>query len=204
MTSKLAWGCGLGLWPGFGQQPDAAPETTLEQQAPEPVNAVANHADGARRTVPRVPVIGSQRFGRRPQVAWINPPVMGVFHPGAVGQGQQGSHRQHQPVAGDAGGVGPSGLVPLPAQALEGLEAQFDPEAQRLPAGSHRLRRQVGEDIQGSSCSTYQTTNRVQRRWAVGGPKAALWPIQAVSGRETKRRAGNRRPPSAQKVMFFR
>ena len=29
-------------------------------------------------------------------------------------------------------------------------------------------------------------------------------PIHAVSGRETKRWAGNRLPPSAQKVMFFR
>ena len=49
--------------------------------------------------------------------------------------------------------------------------------------------------IQGSSCWSYQTTSRVQRCWAEGVPKAVPWPIQAVSGRETKRRAGNRRPP---------
>ena len=82
----------LGFWPGFGQQPDAAPEAALEQQAPEPVDAVADHAHGARRTAPRVTVIGSQRFGRRPQVAWSNPPLLGVLHPGAIGQGQQGGH----------------------------------------------------------------------------------------------------------------
>ena len=58
--------------------------------------------------------------------------------------------------------------------------------------------------IQGSSCSTYQTTSRVQRRLALGVLKAVPWPTQAVSGRETKRWAGNRLPPSAQKVMFFR
>ena len=87
---------GLGLWPRFGQQPDAAPEATLEQQAPEPVDAVANHADGARRTAPRVPMIGSQRFGRRPQIAWGDPAVLGIFHPDAVGQSQQGGHRQRQ------------------------------------------------------------------------------------------------------------
>ena len=195
---------GLGLGPGFGQQPDAAPEATLEQQPPEPIDAVADYADGARRTTTRVPVIGSQRFGRCPQAAWCNPPVLGVFHPGAVGQGQQCGHRQHQPVAGDAGRVGAPGLVPLPAQALDGLEAQFDPEAQGVPAGSGVLRRQVGEDDPGFFLLGYQTTSRVQRRWAVGGPKAVPRPTQAVSGTETKARAGNRLPPSAQKVMFFR
>ena len=60
----------LGFRPGFGQQPDAAPEAALEQQAPEPVDAVADHADGARRTATGVTVIGSQRFGRCPQAAW--------------------------------------------------------------------------------------------------------------------------------------
>ena len=163
---------GLGFRPGFGQRPDAAPEAALEQQAPEPVDAVADHADGARRTAPRVPVMGSQRFGRRPQIAWGNLAVLGVFDPGAVGQGQQRRHRQRQPVAGDACRVGAPGLVPLPAQALEGLAAQFDPAAQRVPTDADFLGRQVGEDDQGSSCSAYQTTMRVQRRWALGVLKA--------------------------------
>ena len=99
----------LGFRPGFGQQPDAAPEAALEQQAPEPVDAVADHADGARRTTTGVTVIGSQRFGRCPQAAWSNPPILGVFHSGSVGQGQQGSYRQRQPVAGDARRVGAAG-----------------------------------------------------------------------------------------------
>ena len=58
--------------------------------------------------------------------------------------------------------------------------------------------------IQGSSCSEYQTTSRVQRRLALEALKAVPQPTHAVSGRETKRWAGNRGPPSAQKVMFFR
>ena len=84
---------GLGLWPGFGQQPDAAPEAPLEQQAPEPVDAVAHYADGARRTAPRVAMIGSQCFGRRPQAAWGNPAVVGVFHPPVVAGGRLWCHR---------------------------------------------------------------------------------------------------------------
>ena len=52
-------------------------------------------------------------------------------------------------MAGYAGGVGAPGLVPLPAQALYGLEAQFDPEAQGVPAGSYLIGRQVGEDDPG-------------------------------------------------------
>ena len=51
---------------------------------------------------------------------------MGVFHPSAIGQGQQCCHRQHQPVAGDARRVGAPGLVPLPAQAFDDLEAQIE------------------------------------------------------------------------------
>lgn len=83
---------GFRLRPRFGQRPEAA----LEHQPAQPVDAVADHADGARRTSPRVPMVGSQRLGRRPQVAWVDPVVLSVFHPGAVGQGQQGRYRQHQ------------------------------------------------------------------------------------------------------------
>ena len=119
---------GLGFRPGFGQQPDAAPEAAPEQQPPQPVDAVADDADGPYRPAPGVAAPGSRRLGRCAQVAWGNPAVMGVFHPrikygagsGAVGQGQQRRHRQHQPVAGDPRRIGPSGLVPLPAQAFDG------------------------------------------------------------------------------------
>ena len=47
----------LGLWPRFGQQPDASPQATLDQQAPEPVDTVADRADAARRTARRATVV---------------------------------------------------------------------------------------------------------------------------------------------------
>ena len=49
---------GLGFRPGFGQQPDAAPEAAPEQQPPQPVDAVADYADGPYR-----PAQGSRRLG---------------------------------------------------------------------------------------------------------------------------------------------
>ena len=117
MASNLQ--VGLGFWPGFRQQPDAAPEPTLEEQPSEPVDAMSGYADGAARPAPGVAMYRSWGLGRCAQVARGDSAVIGVFHPGAVGQGQQGGHRQHQPVAGDAGRVGAAGLVPLPAQALD-------------------------------------------------------------------------------------
>ena len=137
---------GFGFRPGFGQEPDAAPEAASEQQPPQPVDAVADHADGSSRPPPRAAVLGRQGLGRRPEIARGNPALVGVFHPGPIGQGQQRGHRQHQPVAGDARRIGPSGLVPFPAQALDRLEAQFDPETQRVPTHPNFLRRKVGQD----------------------------------------------------------
>ena len=77
---------GFGFRPGFGQQPDPAPEAAPEQQPPQPVNAVADYDDGSSRPVPRAAVLGRQRpriqygagFGRRPQAARRNPPLVGV------------------------------------------------------------------------------------------------------------------------------
>ena len=111
---------GLVFGPGFGQQPDPVPEPALVHQTAQPIDAAPEYADLPFRLLPTVAMLGSKRLGRRPQVAWGDPAVMGVFRPGAVGQGQERRHRKHQPVAGDAGGVGPSGLVPLPAHALDG------------------------------------------------------------------------------------
>ena len=89
----------FGFRPRFGQQPDLAPEAAPEQQPPQPVDAVADDADGPYRPAPGVAAPGIRRLGRRAQVAWGNPAVMGVFHPGAIGQGQQRRHRQ-QPASG--------------------------------------------------------------------------------------------------------
>ena len=83
--------------------------------------------------------------GRGSEIAGSQLPVIGLLHPGSIGQGQQRGYRQHQPMAGDARGVGPPGLMPLPAQTLDGLETQFDPETQGIPTHPNRLRWLVGQ-----------------------------------------------------------
>ena len=79
---------GLGLWPGFGQQPDAAPESALEEQPPEPVDAVPDYAYGTARPAPGVAMYESWRLGWCAQVAWGDPAVVGVFHPPVVAGGR--------------------------------------------------------------------------------------------------------------------
>ncbi len=51
----------LGL--GFGQEPDPVPETSLEQQSPQPVDAVADYAHLPFRLLPTVAMLSRQRFG---------------------------------------------------------------------------------------------------------------------------------------------
>ena len=45
----------------------------------------------------------------------------------------------------DARRISPPRLVPLPAQALDRLETQFDPETQGIPTHPNRLRRVAGQ-----------------------------------------------------------
>ena len=135
----------VGFRPGFGQQPNATPEPALMQQPSQPADAIPDYAHRPCRLAPGVAVPGRRRPGRRPQPAGVDLSVVGVLHPGSIGQSQQRRHRQHQPMAGDAGRVSAPGLVPLPAQALDGLEAQFDPEAQGILQRPNLLRWVVSE-----------------------------------------------------------
>ena len=181
MISRL----GLGSGQGSGcSQTRRQTEPAPEQQPPEPVNAVADYADGPSRPTPRVKVRRSQGLGRCAQIARRNPPGVGVLHPGAIGQGQQRCHRQHEPMPRDARRVGPAGLVPLPAQALERLEAQFDPAAQRVPTHPDCFRRKVGEDDPWFLLLGVPDRQQGATAFAAGAPKAAPLPIHAVSGRE--------------------
>ena len=79
---------GVGFGPGFGQQPNPTPEPALVEQASPPADAVADYTDRSYPPLPRVAALGSRRPGRRPQPAGVELPVLGVLHPGAVGQGQ--------------------------------------------------------------------------------------------------------------------
>src|SRR5581483_1645741 len=115
--------------PRLGQQPEAAPEAALAQEPLQPTEAQPEHADA--------PGAGA-RGGRgcRAQAAYGAAPGRGVFGAGADGQDPAGRYREDQPVARDAGGVGAAGVLPLPADALEGAEAQLDPHPQAVPAGA--------------------------------------------------------------------
>ena len=119
---------GTGFRPGFRQQPNSAPKPALVQQPPPPAYAVPDYADGPHWASPVVAALRRRCLGRGSEIAGSQFPVIGVLHPGSIGPGQQRGYRQHQPMAGAAGGVGPPGLMPLPAQTLDGLEAQFDPK----------------------------------------------------------------------------
>ena len=183
MTSRLGFGCGL--WPGFGQQPDSAPEASLEQQPPQPVNAVADYADppsasaNCRDDGPTAPWAASagclgQPCGHGRLPPWCHRPRPAAWPPRA------------RPVAGDARRVRSPGLVPLPAQALEGLEAQFYPEAQGVPTGPCLRRRKVGQDPR---LLLPGVPDRQQGATAFGGGGGKRYPTDpAVSGRGTKAR----------------
>ena len=81
----------------------------------------ADDADGPYRPAPGVAAPGSRRpriqyeagFGRRAQVAWSNPAVMGVFHPPVVAGGKLWCHRPGPavlpPTAPASGGRRPPG-----------------------------------------------------------------------------------------------
>ena len=58
MVGDQGW---FGFRPGFGQQPDTVPEPSSEQQPPQPVDAVADDADGPYRPAPGVAAPGSRR-----------------------------------------------------------------------------------------------------------------------------------------------
>ena len=179
----MIWKLGLGFRPGFGQQPNPTPEPALVEQPSQPADVIPDYADRPRVPVARVAApLGSRGPGRRPQPAGVDLPFLGILHSGAVGQGQQRRDGQHEPMAGDARRVRPPGLVPLPAQALDGpriqygagFETQFDNVTPCLTRGQKRSPYQLTPTassgwsvsmIQSSGWSAHQTTSRVQRRF---------------------------------------
>ena len=136
---------GFGFRPGFGQQPYPAPEPAPVQQPPQPGNAVPDDADGPSRLLPATAVSGRQRLGRRSQAAGGQPPVIGVFHPGPVGQGQQRRHRQHEPMPRNPRRVSPPRPLPLPSGTLDRLEPRLNPESERVPTHACLVRRKAGQ-----------------------------------------------------------
>ncbi len=115
-------------------------------------------ADGPSRLLPATAGVGAN-FGtgqRRPQVCWR----AGCARPRESGRPSQARgpasghrrlppwsrnparrHRQHEPMPRN-----PRRVMPLPTQALDRLEPQLDPEAERVPTHPNFVRRKVGQD----------------------------------------------------------
>ena len=97
--------------------------------------------------------------------------------------------------------VGPAGLIPFPAQALDRLEAQFDPEAERVPTHPDRFRRKVGED--DPWFLLISVPDRQQGATAFGGGEGGTAADPRVSGdgkRRLARAAGGR--PGRRRCCF--
>ena len=130
-----------------------------------------------------------QRLGRSSQVAWGALTVRPTSYSGALWANSVVTVTSQRR---SAGWVFSPGLVPLPGHTFEGLDC---PVRCQLAAGVPTLcptlgRHRVGLRMKGSSCSAYQTTSRVQQRWAgsTGGSRNGVTAArQAVPGWAMKR-----------------
>ena len=187
---------GLGLWPRFGQQPHPAPELAPVHQPPQSADAVVDQAD-------------SSTTGSVGGALMLPGAAQRRLPPPGRGRGQAGWRRIR--AAADSASQcreirsGPVLRVlchcqPALLSILKPGSIQKRSAYQLAPASPGAWPVNM---VHGSSCSAYQTTIRVQRRFTVASLNAVPRPIHPVSGRETKVRAGRRRPPSAQKAMFL-
>ena len=168
----------LGAEVGAGRrsQPHAGPQIAAQQQAAQQRHALLQEAVapwGQRRLVGRV-----QLGGRASQVAGCQVAGLRFLAARAVGHGQQGGHRQHQPVDR----VPAAGLVPLPTQGVpDGLQA---PEALLNPVAAPVPCHLQGRAIQSnppqvarsrdSSGPRAETTGSAQGCPPRGCPKATI------------------------------
>ena len=131
--------------------PHAGPEITAQQQVPQQRHALLQEAvatRGQRRS------LGRSQLGRRPaQAPGGQVPRLRFLAARAVGHGQQGGNRQHQPMAAHARGVQAARLVPLPTQGVpDGLhppEALLNPVAAGIQGGLRLRHWRVGQQYPG-------------------------------------------------------
>ncbi len=116
---------------GEGLQPDPGPAIAAGKQPLDPGQAQLEDAErsGAGHR--------GRLQGRRAHASGGQTAQAGLLHARAVGQDPEGGHGQDQPMPVDAGRVQAAGAVPLPAHALEGAEALFDPDAHPVGAERH-------------------------------------------------------------------
>ena len=136
---------------GRRAQPHAGPQIAAQQQAAQERHALLQQAVAAgwqRRPLGRSHTQGVPGGGLA-QAAGL--PVAGLrfLAARAVGHGQQGGHRQHQPVAAHPGGVPAARLVPLPADGFQAPEALLDPVAAGIQGGLRLCHRGVGQQYPG-------------------------------------------------------
>ena len=119
---------------GRRSQPHAGPQIAAQQQAAQQRHALLQEAVAARGQ--RI-LVGRVQLGGGPAQA-PGLPVAGLrfLAARAVGHGQQGGNRQHQPVAAHARGIQAARLVPLPADGFQAPEALLNPVRQAYRVGS--------------------------------------------------------------------
>ena len=163
---------------GRRPQPHAGPQTTAQQRHALLQEAVVTR--GQRRLLGR-----SQRGGGPTQAAGFPVAGLRVLAARAVGHGQQGGNRQHQPMAAHTRGVPAAGLVPLPAYRFEAPEALFDPIAAGIQGGLRLRHRGVGQQHLGLRLTVGLQHNQGtgQRLVAEGAPGA---PPQAARSRDQR------------------
>ncbi len=121
----------------------------------------------------------------------------------AVGHGQQGGNRQHQPVAAHTRGVQAARLVPLPTQrvpdGLQAPEALLNPVAAGIQGGLRLRHRRVGQQHPGlrltvgvqhnQECRPEAGRGRLARCPPTGRPvpRSACAPVHVGSGPAAER-----------------
>jgi len=141
---RYASGCGFpaGLMVGDPQhrgsagprlrcEPKAAPRPPAQQLPKHLTHTLLENTNSSGASA-------DEPLGRGMQARRRQDPKGGIFHPGAISHHPDHGHRQHQPVAGYSSRVGPLGMLPLPPNAFEGTEAQFDPDSQTIPTYTAR------------------------------------------------------------------
>ena len=135
----------------YRAQPHAGPQIAAQQKAAQQRHALLQEAMTARG--PRVLVGRVQLGGRSAQAAGRQVARLGFLPARAVGYGQPGGNRQHQPMAAHAGyplgGLQAAGLVPLPADGLQAPEALLNPVAAGIQGGLRLRHGRVGQQYPG-------------------------------------------------------